>query len=433
MKILYFVLLNIFVFSRFIKGEKLFMRKKYGKLKNGKLIIASDIILRNEELFFSDEELFRKNNYKEIVYIDPPQNKEGYTLKSHWTEHSQKIIQEWEYEKIPDDHSGELLVAVRNFDEGIIEIRKAVVSNYAENEKLREILLENNELIKFLYINEDIDIDTKELLNLLNDCKLNLTKFFEKLKLKLFFENAGFYVSDSFLYKNEDKIIPMDSEITTDIMKQLDLKKLISPQYFKSTLSSLLALETYQTNSNTTMYNMAFVYLFTIFDELLLKTIRIICMYEKKWLISNSNLTAAEILKCDTTDKIHELLVEKKVNELSRGSYKDKLDFLVNRGIVIDDKNKKLFEETILYLSLKRNIIVHNEGVWNISTRDLLKNTQYYETVSIGKPINRSIESFEQACINFENAAKYLYYQICDKFNLLFKYVFSSEKEIQKH
>lgn len=88
---------------------------------------------------------------------------------------------------------------------------------------------------------------------------------------------------------------------------------MIFPQYLESKLSGLLAFESYQTQFNIVMYNMAFIYLFTIYDELLLKIIRIICMHENNWLISNSDLSAVEILKCDTIDKIHELLVEKRL------------------------------------------------------------------------------------------------------------------------
>ncbi len=405
------------------------MENKYGKIKNGKLIIASDIVLRGKKILLSDEIFFKENGYKKIVYVNPPNNKEGYILKSYWIEDSQAIIQKWEYEEIPDDYSGNLSSAVKMFDQGINEIQKMVRSNFNGNVKEKELLLKNNKLIDSLYKHKGANKDTKELLELLHDCNLDLKQFFNELKMISFLEENNFYISDLFLYYNEDKVIPVDSHITNDIREQLDLNKMILPQYFKSKLYYILELETYQTHSNITIYNMAFVYLFTLFDEVLLKIIRIICMHEKKWLVSNSHLTAAEILKYDSTDEIHELLVEKKVNELSWGNYMDKLDFLVSKGIRIDKENKKLFEETILYLSMKRNIIVHNEGMWNKSTKDILKNTQYYEDVSIGKSIDCSISSFEEACTNLKKAIKYLYFQICDKFNLLSKYDFLSEKE----
>ncbi len=174
-----------------------------------------------------------------------------------------------------------------------------------------------------------------------------------------------------------------------------------------------------------TMYNMTFIYLFTLFDELLLKIIRIICMHEKKWLISNGNLSAEEILKCDTTDELHVMLVEKKVNELAWGSYSDKLNFLQSRGLKIDKEHTKLFNDILLYLSIKRNVLVHNEGIWNQAAKDLLKRTDYDQNITVGASVERTYESFVEASEYIETAITYLYNQLCDKFKFLYKYDFS--------
>ena len=176
------------------------------------------------------------------------------------------------------------------------------------------------------------------------------------------------------------------------------------------------------------MYNMSFIYLFTLFDELLLKIIRILCMHEKNWLISNEPFSAEEILKCETTDELHIMLVEKKVHELSWGSYSNKLSFLKDRGVKIDQKHTKLYNDIILYLSLKRNVLVHNEGIWNKSDKDLLKGTSYYQNITVGQSVERTYESFKEASDYIESAITYLYNQLCDKFKFLFKDDFPKKK-----
>lgn len=50
--------------------------------------MVSNIIQRNEKLLFLDEELFKKNDYKKVVYVDVPKNREGYIPKSYWDDNS---------------------------------------------------------------------------------------------------------------------------------------------------------------------------------------------------------------------------------------------------------------------------------------------------------------------------------------------------------
>lgn len=174
------------------------------------------------------------------------------------------------------------------------------------------------------------------------------------------------------------------------------------------------------------MYSMAYIYLFTLFDEILLKMIRLVCLHEKNWLISDSELSASEIIKCKTIDELHLRLVEKKITLLSWGSYLDKLDFLKNRGIFISNDNKELFDEVILFLSIKRNILVHNNGIWSQESKEQLKKTKYYNDIEVNKKVDYSLLSFEEASNSIVAAVKYLYKQICDKFDFLFIFDFEN-------
>ncbi len=148
-------------------------------------------------------------------------------------------------------------------------------------------------------------------------------------------------------------------------------------------------------------------------------------MHEKKWLISNMSISAQEILSCNTTNEIHKLLVNKKIEELSWGSYSDKINFLKNHGIVIKKDVESLFGEDLLYISAKRNVIVHNSGKWNKESIKLLQNTKYNGIISEGKEIDRSFESCKTEFESYsKKAIEYLYNEICEKFNMLNHYSF---------
>lgn len=404
------------------------MDKRYGKIKNGKLILASSFIRRDGAFLYNAEDLYKAKGYKEICYSECPQNKEGYNLVSTWEEQNDVIIQKWNYEQIPDDYSGNLLVAMQHFDVSICELKEEVHRNYEANDELIKSFFEKEKLIRMIYDLIGEDKDAEQLLHILHNCDLDMEFFLRELGILEDVEMRGFYVRKYGLLRKTvevTKILENKSEgQNEEIDKSIINDNWILPQYFKSCLSELREYEKCQTNSNITMYNMAFIYLFTLFDELLLTMIRIVCMHEKKWLMSNSDLSAMEILKCDTTDELHLLLVEKKIKELSWESYDDKLNFLKQRGILVDEENIELFNQKMLYLSVKRNILVHNGGVWSDVVKDSLKGTPYYKDIVVGEKVNRSKDGFDEACLNVELAAEYLYKQVCDKFGFLFQYEF---------
>ena len=315
------------------------MSERYGKIKNGKLILAPKFVNRDGSIIFDNQTLYVENGYKKIIYTTPPENIEGLDLISSWEEQQNSIIQIWSHKEIKDDYSGKLLVAVRQFNECVEDLKNEIQKNYDVNKGYLNKILKEKSLINLIYKNKPTTVTTSQLLKQLSEFDLDLERFFDWLQLKSILNSMGFiFIAGNLFYLSEglneftaNEILHTDLEQLSVEQKQLINRNLIAPMYFKSNLSLIYSYETCCTSSNITMYNMAFIYLFTQFDELILKTIRIVCMHEKKWLISNEKIAADEILQCNTTDELHMALVEKKVNELSWGSYTDKLDFLKNR------------------------------------------------------------------------------------------------------
>lgn len=387
-----------------------------------------------------DEQLYVDNGYKPIEYKDAPSNIDGYNLVSKWIDAGDKIVQDWTHELINEDYSFRLVQAIGSFCEKNVELRNGVEKNYANNSLEIQSILSKHRLVEFIYKSRDKKYDIPALLALLHVCNLDLTKFLDKLGLIDKISDIGYTVWNDTILRNTKELVENDvvkwlgeeykpenhPEGFENDPKVLNFLRIIKeatvyPMEVKYSLNDINKLESFSTSSNITTYYMSFIYMFTLFDEVLLKTIRLICMHEKKWLVSNASISAADILDCRTTDELHMKLVDKKIEELAWGGYLDKLKFLESKGIAIDEEHTKLFNETILYLSQKRNAMVHNEGRWNASIKNNLKGTDYFDNVTIGDKVDTSLESYMEASKNVQQAIDYLNKVICDKFNLLYR------------
>lgn len=69
------------------------MSERYGKIKNGKLILAPEIVNRDGAIIFDNQTLYVENGYKKIIYATPPDNIEGFDLISSWEEQQNSILQ----------------------------------------------------------------------------------------------------------------------------------------------------------------------------------------------------------------------------------------------------------------------------------------------------------------------------------------------------
>ena len=410
--------------------------QRYGKIKNGNLILAFRIVRRDNEIYIDDEGVYADNGYKPVEYKNALENRDGFNLVSEWKDEGDKNVQDWVYQPINEDYSFKLVQAIGSFCEKNVELRNGVEKNYENNGKEIQSIIHNNALLELIYNSNDEELDQKALIKLLHECELELPKFLDKLGLKDKIEEYGYVLWNDYLLKKTEELVEHDiinwlgekydnTQSPEEFVKNSKVKifrdAIVYPQEIKYSLHKIWELEDYATLSNLTTYYMSFIYMFTLFDEVLLKTIRLICMHEKKWLVSNASILASDVLDCKTTDELHMKLVDKKIEELAWGSYLDKLNFLESKGIIIDEEHKKLFRETILYLSQKRNAMVHNEGLWNASIKSNLKGTEYYDKVTVGGKVDTSLEGYKEASVSVQEAVDYLYKKICDKFNLLFR------------
>lgn len=76
---------------------------KYGKLENGNLTYAPNIlIVGNEQIINAPPEVYASRGWLPIVKTDPPQEDDGYYYEPYYSESDGAIVQRWEKHEIPD-------------------------------------------------------------------------------------------------------------------------------------------------------------------------------------------------------------------------------------------------------------------------------------------------------------------------------------------
>lgn len=379
----------------------------YGKLKNGVLIVAPALIVRNGHIEYDNETLYQSAGYKNVIYTPAPENEMGYNLISSWIETDTSIIQKWEKVKLPFDQSDRLLCAIRNFNHSMKYIQKSIKRKNEENHKELEQRINENLLFRIIYAHKDLLPEGETLLSYLHKCNLDLEKFFGGLSA----------IEDL----RDLHIIVYPTHLAFEQFGN-DESKFILFSYIKSNLSYFESLTRFSTIESETTYDMSYIYGFTLFDELLLLFIKYILRLESNWLVGNTSVTFHDIIECTDIESVKGIIIDKKIEELSWKSYLDKISFLRDRGIKTIDENEALFTVDLLYIAEKRNIIVHNSGIWNSSSIGKLMGTKYYNTDFIGKPVEKTVSSIIDEMQLLQNAAKLVYNALCEKFRLLHRY-----------
>lgn len=379
----------------------------YGKLKNNTLIVAPALVVRNRHIESDNAELYLSAGYKQVIYSPAPENETGYNLVATWHETDTYIKQKWEKVRLPFDQSDRLLCAIRDYISSMRYIMRSIIKHNEDNLKEMEQCINENLLFRLLYKNKELLPEGETLLSFLHKCDLNLCVYFEQLSI----------VEE--LRKNH--IIVFPTHFTHE--KYVDDESRYIPfTYVKSNLSHIASLSDFSTLESKTQYDMSYIYGFTLFDELLLLFIKYILRLENNWLIGNTSITFRDIVECSDIEDVKEAIIDKKVEELSWESCLDKIKFLRDRGIQSIVDNDGLFSEDILYIAEKRNVIVHNSGLWNYTSLSKLKGTKYDNPGLIGKPVEKTVSSILHEMQVLQNAAILVYNALCDKFKLLHRY-----------
>lgn len=282
------------------------MTKKYciyGKVKNRRLIKAPTLYIRDGDVNRQDDELYNSLGYKKVIFHDAPANKAGYNLYYIWKEKSDCIEQIWDFSRMEEDYSSELLCSIRDFNRAVDFIIDTIHDVQRKNLNEYQRILHEHRVLKIIWEKRYILEGGETLLTLLHKCNLNILSFFEALSITSDIQNLGYEIYPQFMVKSDDKahVLPFT--------------------YIKAGLSKIYSLHNFSNLESRSAYDMAYIYAFTMFDELLLKFARYICKLERNWLASNTTLTFKDVIGCKSLEEIHEMLINQKIDELSWGSY----------------------------------------------------------------------------------------------------------------
>lgn len=376
----------------------------YGKLVNGKLIKLDNLIVQNGKILISSNNIANNVGYKPIKYVVPPNFREGFDLISTWQEDNECIYQVWNYVSLNTDYSSELLVAIRNLNYSINSIFKTIENMMNSNKITLNKILNDNILIKEVYLTLSKLHPELTPLKYFNNNIHSVRQLFNELNLSDFLSENGYYFSDENLLLNRH----VNS-------------KLITYPYIKNNLFNLDTLRSFSTLENKTYLSMSYLYIYTLFDEFLLKVIRYITSIDNFNLMEKDKISYEEIINCNTKDEIIGKIITANVEKLAWGSYKDKLDYFERHGIIFS-LDTQIYKDAIIYIAEKRNALIHNEGIFNSGNWEKIKNTCYKNEIRIGEQISLTKDLLDTDAQILMKVSEDLYNTIYNKYNLTNKW-----------
>ena len=241
----------------------------WGKYINGEVFIEDPIVLNNGDII-PTEDIENKEgfNIKEIKYEDFPGIEEGYWFSNYWEETPEYIIQKWKKEKIQTGPSGKLKVIQNQFENAVYEILQMIDLLKKENKKIISQHLEKHKVLKPIY---------EACADLWGVGSVYKEFFGKNYTLKQLFEEIDLH---RYLEENDMKFVE-DGDFYCDASG----KPVMNYCYLKSNFYEIDSLVNFTTVRNTIYLKMSYIYLYTLFDEYLLKSIEFISRIDMRTMI----------------------------------------------------------------------------------------------------------------------------------------------------
>lgn len=135
----------------------------YGKLLNGKLVEAPNVLNKDGKQYINPpEELYLEYGYLPLEYTTIPNIKEGYHLIQSWVNSGDKLTQSWNYEADEKIDNSKLQEKIDRLEEIISSLQNQYVNTpsqgFPEGDYMNPIQLMEGGLIttknKWYYIND---------------------------------------------------------------------------------------------------------------------------------------------------------------------------------------------------------------------------------------------------------------------------------------
>lgn len=377
----------------------------YGKLIEGNLYIAPRIIYTDEKTIINptDEQL-KKLGYKKVIQAAAPENIDGQCLNYSWIEIEDKIEQQWIFSDFPQDMYTFI------------------------SDKYREC-----KFTKLPSIGETISFQKEARLNKIEKLKRNTeieNYCFQKIQ-ELFPEKKTYEILDTYTKKELYEILNMQSYYKARQKKingytlssygwHATIEKNGNTYAVDSFLSVLLVLSEISREEKliyqkSALYDMALINLITIVEQFILDCIYCILKIIPKTLAEKATLDYETILSCRNINELYEIMMDKKIVQLSWQDVFAKLDFLKTKGLDFSDIEDNWYDKIKLFYEI-RNILVHNNGITNLGMLKKLERTIYADQYECGMDLSPNLEDILK-CIDFiGNTIEGIYTALIHKF-----------------
>lgn len=351
----------------------------YGKLIAGNLYIAPRTIYSDGKTIINptDEQL-RKLGYKKVIQVSAPENIDGQCLNYCWIETKDKIEQQWLFSDFPQDmytfistkYRECILTKLPNIRETISfqnEARLNKIQKYKHNTEIENYCFQKiKELFPGKKIYEILDTHTKEELY----AHLNMQSYYKERHKRI----------NGYILSSDGWHATIETNGNTFFVDSF-----LSVWAVLSTISREEKL-IYQ---KSTLYDMTLINLITIVEQFILDCIYCILKVVPKALAEKTSLDYATILSCKHINELFEIMIDKKIIQLSWQDISSKLDFLTNKGLDFSHIDDNWFDKIKLFYEI-RNILVHNNGITNEGMLKKLERTVYADQYECGMDLSPS-------------------------------------------
>lgn len=377
------------------------MNYDWGKYINGKIFIEYPMVINNGELILTND-LKNKEDFKikKIKYEEFPGIQEGYYFSNYWVDTDDGIIQKWKKEKIPTGPSGDLKVIRNQYEIAVDEILQVIELLKENNKKKLTELFKENEILEPIYRACSDLWETGNVYKEFVNKKYTIKQLFELIGLHNYLLNGKLkYIEDGDFYQNACG------------------QPIITYCYIKRKFYEIDSLINFTSTGNITYLKMSYTYLYTLFDEYILKCIEFVAKIDMRTIISYMpNISIKDVIDSESKNQLTDKIVNQLSYKMGWNSIQDKIEFLKNCGISMD---KELIDNLIL-IGEKRNIIVHNQGIVNA---DFLNKINKIKTIDlyykIGDKLDITIETIKTDSAIMKKYVEEIHKSICDKFFLL--------------
>lgn len=376
------------------------MANDWGKYINGEVFIEDPIVINNGDIILTEDlENKKRFNIKKIRYEDFPGIEEGYWFSNYWEETPEYIIQKWKKEKIQTGPSGKLKVIQNQFEYAVYEILQMIDLLKDENKKILSQHLEKHKILKPIY---EACVD---LWGSGNVYKEFVSKGYT---LKQLFEEIDLH---QYLEENDMKFVE-DGDFYCDASG----KPIVNYCYFKSNFYKIDSLMNFTTVRNRTYLKMSYIYLYTLFDEYLLKSIEFISRIDMRTMIKYiPNISIKDVIESQNRNELIGKVVEQLIYKMGWNSMQDKIEFFKNCGIRLD----KAFVDDLILINEKRNIIVHNQGIVNYDFIRKLAKTRHKDIYKVNDIIETTVDMLKTDASVMKKHVEEFHNAICNKYSLV--------------